>query len=178
MTLDAFILLFFFQAGLPGYVTSAAIIGSTRDASVIMAPLDDKEMLAASAKARAGLDDFFLKLEDPPPGTSAYAVKIGVADVGDDYIIVRGDHEGYVEYIWVTDMQKTATGFVGIIDNDPENVRNIVSGQHVAFSRDDIFDWSYVERGKIRGNATACPLLRQGPQEELDHQRKQFGLEC
>lgn len=178
MTFDLFVLFLLFQAGLPGLVVSAVVASPEKASTVISVPQNDPELLAATRKAQAGLDDFLAKLDNPSPDTTAYAVKIGIADRGDGFVIVRGEHDTYVEYIWVTDITRTATGFVGVIDNDPETVRNIASGQHIAFVREDILDWSYLEGGKIRGNATACPLLRRGSQEELKFSREELGMDC
>ena len=121
--------------------------------------------------------EFLARLENPPEGATGFAVKLGFIDQGDQTVVKR-DGQNYLEYMWVNSLRKTGTNYVGILNNDPETVANIKSGQEVNFSREDIFDWTYKQGGKVMGNATACPLLRQGPKEQLDYYRTEYGLDC
>ncbi|TIU81204.1 MAG: DUF2314 domain-containing protein, partial [Mesorhizobium sp.] len=100
------------------------------DKTVMVAP-DDAEMAAAIAKARSSLDDFLALSDAPPPGTGRFKLKVMVVD-------------GHAtEHFWVIPFKRTATGFVGILANEPKLVRNVVFGQNIKFSKDDISDWGY-----------------------------------
>ncbi|TIP13566.1 MAG: DUF2314 domain-containing protein, partial [Mesorhizobium sp.] len=104
------------------------------DKTVMVAP-DDAEMAAAIAKARSSLDDFLALSDAPPPGTGRFKLKVMVVD-------------GHAtEHFWVIPFKRTATGFVGILANEPKLVRNVVFGQNIKFSKDDISDWGYTRDG-------------------------------
>jgi len=141
-------------------------------------PTGDPEMAAAAAKARTGLDDFLTRLESPPPGTEGYSVKIGMKDDGDG-VIMSGDAnlEGG-EYFWIGDIVRDGDKYRGTLSNEPQFVRNLQKGQPITFARQNIFDWMYFDNGRMKGNATSCPLLMRSAPEELAFYRDNYGLEC
>jgi uncharacterized protein YegJ (DUF2314 family) len=141
-------------------------------------PANDPEMAAAAAQAYAGLDGFLAKLADPPAGTEKYSVKIGIIDQGDGFALTGRKPLENVEYVWLGNVQATSDGLKGTIGNQLTIVKNVYAGQEITLTKDDVFDWMYVEDGKIVGNATACPLIRRGPKEELEYYRTTYGLEC
>jgi uncharacterized protein YegJ (DUF2314 family) len=141
-------------------------------------PTGDPEMAAAAAKARAGLDDFLARLDNPPAGTENYSVKIGIVDKGDGIALTGMESIDGVEYFWIGNIRREGDGFLGTIGNEPQVVRNARMGQEIRFARDDIFDWMYFRDNKIVGNITACPLLLKGSKEELEFYRTTYGLEC
>jgi uncharacterized protein YegJ (DUF2314 family) len=51
-------------------------------------------------------------------------------------------------------------------------------GQVIDFSEAEIVDWLYMEDGKMRGNFTACALLKREPADQAEAMKKQFGLSC
>ncbi|WP_245438081.1 DUF2314 domain-containing protein [Mesorhizobium sp. WSM4312] len=98
------------------------------DKTVIVTP-DDPDMALATAKARSRLDEFLALSEAPPPGTDTFKLKVKVRD-------------GHVtEHFWVIPFSRIGAGFVGILANQPEGVHNVVLGQAIEFTRDDISDW-------------------------------------
>ena len=141
-------------------------------------PTNDPEMAAASAKARSGLDEFLRMLDNPPDGTTDYSVKIGIVDQGDGFALTGLTSVENVEYFWIGNLERATSGFVGTISNDPGVVRNVRAGQRIVFGRSDVFDWMYIDNGKIVGNVTACPILLRGPKEELEYYRQNYGLDC
>ena len=141
-------------------------------------PLDDPEMAAAAARAQASLDDFLAKFDSPPAATENYSVKIGIVDDGDGFALTGLKGVANVEYFWLGNLQRTSDGFRGTIANEPGIARNVTAGQAIAFTKADIFDWMYINAGKIVGNVTACPILLRGPKEELEFYRQNYGLQC
>ncbi|OHV89791.1 hypothetical protein ORS3428_13950 [Mesorhizobium sp. ORS 3428] len=135
------------------------------DKTVMVAP-DDAEMAAAIAQARSSLDDFLALSEAPPPGTDRFKLKV---------MIVDGN---VTEHFWVIPFKRTATGFVGILANEPERVRNVVLGQNIEFTRDDISDWGYTRDGHQVGSFTVCVMFKKMPKEEADYMRTQYGFDC
>ncbi|WP_306462704.1 MULTISPECIES: DUF2314 domain-containing protein [unclassified Mesorhizobium] len=135
------------------------------DKTVMVAP-DDAEMAAAIAKARSSLDDFLALSDAPPPGTGRFKLKVMVVD-------------GHAtEHFWVIPFKRTATGFVGILANEPKLVRNVVFGQNIKFSKDDISDWGYTRDGHQVGSFTVCVMFKKMSKEEADYMRTQYGFDC
>lgn len=160
---------------LAGFVT----IGRTEEpGNLKFIPQNDPEMATAAAKAQAGLDGFLSKLDNPPAGTENYSVKVGIVDQGDGFALTGLKNVENVEYFWLGNLRRTPDGFLGSIANQPGVARNVSAGQEIAFAKGDIFDWMYVNGGKIVGNVTACPILLRGPKEELEFYRLNYGLEC
>ncbi|CDX15795.1 conserved exported hypothetical protein [Mesorhizobium sp. ORS 3324] len=135
------------------------------DKTVMVAP-DDAEMAAAIARARSSLDDFLALSEAPPPGTGKFKLKV---------MIVDGN---VTEHFWVIPFKRTATGFVGILANEPELVHNVVFGQNIKFTRDDISDWGYTRNGHQVGSFTVCVMFKKMSKEEADYMRTQYGFDC
>lgn len=151
---------------------------SEEPANLKFIPQNDPEMAAAAAKAQSTLDSFLATFDNQPAGTEHYSVKIGIVDHGDGFALTGLRSVNNVEYFWLGAMKRTKDGFRGTIANQPGIVRNIREGQEIAFTKDDIFDWMYIENGKMIGNATACPLLSRGPENEREWYRQNFGFEC
>ncbi|WP_348628689.1 DUF2314 domain-containing protein [Mesorhizobium sp. M1A.F.Ca.IN.022.07.1.1] len=135
------------------------------DKTVMVAP-DDAEMAAAISKARSSLDDFLALSDAPPPGTGRFKLKVMVVD-------------GHAtEHFWVIPFKRTATGFVGILANEPKLVRNVVFGQNIEFSKDDISDWGYTRDRHQVGSFTVCVMFKKMSKEEADYMRTQYGFDC
>jgi uncharacterized protein YegJ (DUF2314 family) len=145
-------------------------------------PEEDGAMRLAFARARAGLDGFLAKLAKPPKGSKLFAVKIGLADSPSSKaaVIVRPGQKSAnrVEFFWVHDVQPVADGFNGRIDNDPETIHGVRAEQPIHFVKDDIADWMYVQDGKIKGNATACPALAHATPTERKKMAEEYGIVC
>ncbi|RWA70280.1 DUF2314 domain-containing protein [Mesorhizobium sp.] len=135
------------------------------DKTVMVAP-DDADMAAAIAKARSSLDGFLALSDAPPPGTDKFKLKVMVVD------------GNVTEHFWVIPFKRTATGFVGILANEPELVRNVVFGQNIEFTRDDISDWGYTKNGHQVGSFTVCVMFKQMSKEDADYMRAQYGFDC
>ncbi|UCI28378.1 YegJ family protein [Mesorhizobium sp. B2-8-5] len=136
------------------------------DDKAMMIASDDAEMAAAIARARSSLDEFLNLSDAPPPGTDRFKLKV---------MIVDGNA---TEHFWVIPFKRTANGFVGILANEPEIVRNVVLGQNIEFTRDDISDWGYTRNGRQVGSFTVCVMLKKMSKEEAEYMRAQYGFDC
>jgi uncharacterized protein YegJ (DUF2314 family) len=145
-------------------------------------PKGDAAMSAAFAHAAAGLDGFFAKWRQPPPGAEGFSVKIGLTDAqgAPGYAIVRPDTPAtrQVEWFWTNNLRAEGAGFSAQIGNNAEELHNVVFGQTIHFTARDIGDWMYFQNGKIIGNATACPALAYASAEERRQMKEQYGLDC
>jgi uncharacterized protein YegJ (DUF2314 family) len=127
---------------------------------------DDQEMAAAIEQARASLDQFLALSETPPLGTADFRLKVKVTDAD------------ATDHFWVMPFHRTATGFAGILADEPQSVHNVVAGQNIEFTRGDISDWGYVKNGHQVGSFTVCVLFKKMPKEDVDYYRQNYGFDC
>ncbi|MBE1506599.1 YegJ family protein [Rhizobium viscosum] len=146
--------------------------------NVQIIPRGDPAMARAHEKSEKGLDAFLEKLSNPPPGTENYNIKLGFADKGKDVAITTDQMAQGVEFMWVYQIEASGDHFTALLGDTPEYVHNIKPGDRVEFEKSDIFDWLYVENGKVKGNYTVCPLLLAGPKEQLEEYRLNYGIVC
>ena len=112
------------------------------------------------------MDEFLALTEAPPSGTDRFKLKVEV-------------HDGDIsEHFWVIPFRRTETGFVGILANEPVAVRNVVLGQNIEFTRDDISDWGYRRDGRQVGSFTVCVMFKRMSKEEADTMHEESGYDC
>lgn len=129
-------------------------------------PDEDPAIVAAVRKARATLKDFLAVASKPGPAMRGFAVKVMVRDGKDR------------EYFWISPFQRKDSGFTGEINNTPRTVRNVKEGQSIEFTEEEILDWVYMDSGKMKGNFTACALIKNEPKNQQEEFKKRFGLDC
>ena len=127
---------------------------------VIQVPEDDAEMNAAIASARSSLPTFWDKLAKPEPGEDGFALKVRIVDGGQS------------EHFWLVEVKRDGDKLSGRINNEPNLVGNVKEGDRYNFAEADITDWMFMRNGKIVGNATMRPLLKQMAPEEAEVYRK------
>jgi hypothetical protein len=59
-----------------------------------------------------------------------------------------------------------------IINNEPVYAKQVKAGERYEFGDAEISDWLFMRNGKMVGNETMRPLLKQLPQEEADEYRR------
>lgn len=135
-----------------------------------LAFMQDEEpaMRKAFQAARATLDEFLEKAKTPPPGTSSYAVKIGIKEGRN------------TEYFWVNELATSGDEFTGKINNEPRMLKSVKFAQTYKFSKSQIVDWTYLDRPnrKMAGNFTACALLSKESPADAEAMKKRYGLNC
>jgi uncharacterized protein YegJ (DUF2314 family) len=127
---------------------------------------DDPGMAAAMRKARATLKDFLALARNPQPTMKGFAVKVPV----------REGKEG--EYFWIAPFERKGTRFTGQINNTPRTLHNVKAGQTIEFAEEEIADWLYLDNDKMKGNYTACALIRSAPKDQQEAFKKRYGLDC
>lgn len=147
-------------------ISAEAQDSSQGDDSVVAVAPDDPDMAAATAQARASLDEFLALSQTPPPGTDTFKLKVMIKD------------GNVTEHFWVIPFQRTETGLGGILANEPQAVRNVVAGQYIEFSRNDISDWGYTRNGHQIGSFTVCVMFKSMSKEEADYMRTHYGFDC
>ncbi|MDO9383076.1 MAG: DUF2314 domain-containing protein [Hyphomicrobiaceae bacterium] len=130
---------------------------------VIRVPDDDAEMVAAIAKARATLPEFWREMEAPGPGVESFALKVAIPYGTDRH-----------EHFWLTDVERRGDQISGIISNDPNNATHVAKGDRYEFTEADISDWLIRRDGKMVGNETMRPLLKRMPAEQAEQYRAMY----
>ncbi len=117
-------------------------------------------MNAAIAHARDTLPTFWASFDAPKPTEIGHALK------------VRFTGDGYVEHIWMTDVEKLPDGnYSGRFANEPSDLLGKDIGDQVEFKQADISDWMFMRNEKVVGGETIKALLKSMPKEEADAMR-------
>ncbi len=126
---------------------------------------NDADMNAAIAEARATLDEFVARMENPEPGDSDFAIKVAITDPNG------------TEHFWANNVEVVGPGFTATINNDPNIVRSVRLGQRVRARLDEVSDWMYTSNGRMVGNRTLRVLLTKMSPEEAAAVKRQVGWE-
>ena len=126
----------------------------------------DPVMAKAMSKARATLPDFLSTAAAPKAGMDGFAVKVAIRD---------GEQ---AEYFWITPFTTKDGAFSGEINNTPRLVHSVKLGQTITFDKSEIVDWMYLDGDNMKGNYTACALLKSASKREVEEFKKRFGLDC
>jgi uncharacterized protein YegJ (DUF2314 family) len=135
---------------------------------IIFGNHNDPEMHKAFARAAKTLPGFLKLAANPKPGTSGYALKVGISDGRN------------TEYFWFGSIIRDGSSFTGILDNEPRLVMIHKNGDRVNFKERQIIDWTYVDEinKKMMGNFTTCALLLKEPPAQAARFKQQYGLSC
>ena len=130
------------------------------DPPVVDVPAADTEMITAIAHARDTLPRFWASYDAPKPTESGHCLKVRFA----------GD--GYVEHIWMADVEKLPDGsYSGRFSNEPDNLPGKDIGDQAEFKQADISDWMFMRNEKVVGGETIKVVLNSMPKEEADAMR-------
>jgi uncharacterized protein YegJ (DUF2314 family) len=129
------------------------------DPPVVDVRAADAEMNAAIAHARDTLPTFWASYDAPKPTETGHCLKVRFA----------GD--GYVEHIWMADVEKLLNGkYSGRFSNEPSNLPGDIFDQ-AEFEQASITDWMFMRNDKIVGGETIKLLLKSMPKETADAMR-------
>jgi uncharacterized protein YegJ (DUF2314 family) len=144
---------------LTGILLSLFAACSKRD-KVVNVEDNDPEMVAAIAKARDTLPQFWQVFDKPERGESGFSVKVKITDK-------KG-----TEHFWATDIERRDGKIWGAINNDPNIVASVKLGDRIEIPEADISDWLYMRDRKMVGNRTLIPLLKTMPPKEAEAYRR------
>jgi uncharacterized protein YegJ (DUF2314 family) len=130
------------------------------DPPIINVRAADAEMNAAIARARDTLPTFWASYDAPKPTESGHCLKVRFA----------GD--GYVEHIWMADVEKLPNGnYSGRFSNEPDNLPGKHMLDQAEFTQADITDWMFMRNDRIVGMETIKPLFKSMPKKDADAMR-------
>ncbi len=97
-----------------------------------------------------------------------HRVRQGRTRPGKTYAVKKPfEHANGVEHMWLVDVKVVDTGFEGLLDNDPRDAKDAVSGQRYTVARDELTDWNIIdEQGRIWGGYTIRAVLGQLPADQ------------
>jgi len=119
----------------------------------------DKEMNTAIENANQTLADFNTALLNPEIEVKSLKVKF--------------QNETDAEHIWLSNVEFKNGQYIGVLDNEPEYVKDYKLGDTVTVENKNISDWMYIENGKLFGGYTIRVLRNRMSESE----RKQFDAE-
>lgn len=149
-----------------GPAAGQSLVDRAKRDETVRVKSDDPEMTAAIAKAKAGLPAFLALAAKPADNQRNFAIKLRV-QLGND-----------AEFIWIRPFERNGDDFVGRVVSQPRNIADLNYGDPLAFKLKHIADWSYLEDGRMKGNATACVLLARETPSERAAFRARYGLDC
>lgn len=117
------------------------------DPQVYQVKDDDRQMARASQRARKNVGVFIAALRKPTPDQRDFAVKKK---------FVQGEA---VEHLWISDVRFTGNRFVGVVDNNPREIKGLRAGTRVSVNPDEISDWAFVDKGVLVGGYTVRALM-------------------
>lgn len=119
---------------------------------------NDPDMKAAVDKARKSVDHFIRHLAKPGDGDSDFSIKAVFTDGSN------------TEFMWVTDVTHADGVFSGVVNNNPNHLKNVKFGDSITVPKEEIADWMFVENGVLRGGYSIRVLRKRlNPKE-----RKEF----
>lgn len=129
---------------------------------------EEPAMRQAFERARATLDDFLRKAENPSDGTTQYALKVAVSDGRN------------TEYFWVNRFAGSGDSFSGYLGNEPRMVKKYKFDERFSFRRAQIVDWTYIDQRtkSMLGNFTACALLTKESAADAEAFKRRYGFRC
>ncbi|HKY87346.1 MAG TPA: DUF2314 domain-containing protein [Pseudorhodoplanes sp.] len=145
--------------------SAQSLMGKAERDEIVIVAKNDPAMAATMQKARDSLDGFLKLAATPPAGASSFSVKVAIRDGND------------AEYFWITPFTPKGETFSGKLNNSPRTVRRSMKlGDTLTFTKAEIVDWMYVDKGGMKGNYTACALMKSPKDRAAFKQR--FGLDC
>jgi uncharacterized protein YegJ (DUF2314 family) len=135
-------------------VVTLLAAGCSKKDKVVMVEDDDPEMVAAIAKGRETLPQFWQAVDRKSPDESLFSLKVEIKD------------DQGSEYFWLKDIERKDGKLYGTIDNDPNIVSSVKLGDRIQIPEADIADWLYTKGDKMVGNYTLRALFKQMSSEE------------
>jgi uncharacterized protein YegJ (DUF2314 family) len=105
----------------------------------VAAPSEDVALEAATNRARQSLPEFTARLRDHSPQQTDFSIKVEVHD------------EDVIHYFWLQRVRYVEPHFTGVLGQDAVHWQNHRPGEVITVPADQVFDWMYVEDGKLHG---------------------------
>ncbi|MGJ8562444.1 MAG: DUF2314 domain-containing protein [Alphaproteobacteria bacterium] len=118
---------------------------------------EDAAMVEAIASARKTLPDFWAAMDSGNANYSDFAIKHGMKTDDDS-----------IEHIWISNLKHSGGSISGTLENDPVYISGANLGDVVRFTNDEVTDWTFRDKDKMRGHYTTRVLIKSWPKEQAD----------
>jgi uncharacterized protein YegJ (DUF2314 family) len=132
---------------------------SEDDEDIVYFEPDDPDMNRAIAQARETLPSFWRLFSTDRDVAETASLKMAFP--------VPGTKDGN-EYMWLIDIRRDGRTIKGVLDNQPESIRNLKKGDTVTIDPERISDWSYVRDGRMYGSYTTRVMLKHLSEQEAE----------
>ena len=145
---------------------SESLLDKSKRDETVTVPTGDPDMDAAMRTARSRVHEFLALVQAPKPSTKNFSVKL------------RIPYEDGNEYFWLRILEIKNGQIIGQVRNTPRHVKTVKFGDKISFAEKDILDWMYLDGENMKGNFTACALLKRETKANAEAFKRQYRLEC
>jgi uncharacterized protein YegJ (DUF2314 family) len=110
-----------------------------RDPAAVSVLPGELALAAATGKARNFLGEFADRLTDPAPTQTGFAVQVALRK-GED-----------VQRFWLQAPRYIGSGYTGVLGKDAADFLERKPGEIITVGWSEIFDWMYIEEGRLKG---------------------------
>ncbi len=136
---------------------------------------DHPKMIEAYKKAQETFKYFWRELSweyrRAVPGLDMASVKVAFTQA------VEGQDEPVVEHMWIGNLDFDGKIIYGELLNEPNEITELVEGDQVGVTIDQISDWMYITEGKSYGGFTVQALRSEMTDEERAEHDAAWGLD-
>lgn len=137
---------------------------TTTEPPVVEVLTEDSAMNVAIMQAVQTLDTFNHALNSRNPNYDYFALKVL-------FPTSNGS-----EHLWVSDIVLANGKYKGVVNNVPEQTKDVDIGDTVLIDNNRISDWMFVEAGKLHGGYTVRLLRNRMTEEEKNAFDRENGL--
>ncbi|NQY31409.1 MAG: DUF2314 domain-containing protein [Flavobacteriaceae bacterium] len=124
----------------------------------------DSKMNMAIENAKKSIQQFQDALKSNNPEYEYFSIK------------QRFDTPEGGEHIWIQDIKLVDSQFIGILGNEPVNIKEVNFGDTITVDNKKISDWMYFDKGKVKGGFTIKALRDEMSKEEQQIFDSESGL--
>lgn len=136
---------------------------------------DHPKMIEAYKKAQETFKYFWRELSweyrRVVPGLDMASVKVAFTQE------VEGQDEPVVEHMWIGNLDFDGKVIYGELLNEPNEITELVEGDQVGVTLDQISDWMFISQGKSYGGFTVQALRSEMTDEERTEHDAAWGLD-
>lgn len=145
--------------------TGMKVIQREEEPDIYEVKEEDKIMNNAIATARQTLYLFKEALNSGADSLQSFSLKL------------RYDApDGYGEHIWLNEVSLKDGVYTGIVNNEPNVIKQVKFGDTVTVNPDHISDWMYLANNKLRGGYTLRAIMEKMSPEERTKMQEQSGF--
>ena len=156
------------RSGMPGPGEDHVLNRRAGEPSIVTYKSGVPKIDQSIADARAHIDYFWQHHQAPAPGEKTFTLKVA-------FPVTSAAGQKGREHIWVGGVKRNGATLTGRLDNDPDMMTGVKSGDLVTFSEDMVTDWGFARHGMMIGFYSTRAMLEDAPPAEAEMIRKMLG---